>query len=152
MSHKEILARVCTALAFSLSAPTLAHAMQQSISSAGVPYVSGGGTEDERQFLKHMQTHYSAWLITRNRATGSALAGAHLRIIDTKTRRIVFDRTLDDPWLLLALPEGRFQIEALFDGQIQRWVVVSHPSDAVPEPLYLDLLAQRRTTDPWGIG
>jgi hypothetical protein len=85
MSHKEILARVCTALAFSLSAPTLAHAMQQSISSAGVPYVSGGGTEDERQFLKHMQTHYSAWLITRNRATGSALAGAHLRIIDTKT-------------------------------------------------------------------
>ena len=58
-----------------------------------------------------------------------------------KARQVVFDRTLAYPWLLLDLPEGRYQIEATFAGRIQRWAVVSHRADAIPHDLYLDVLA-----------
>jgi len=141
MRLTRILALTGMGLGISLSGSRLAHAMQQSISSGGVLYLIGGSSEDERHFLEHIHTRYSAWLITRDRATGRALAGVHLRVIDSYTRRVLFDRTMDDPWLLLDLPEGRFQIEAVLAAQMRRWVAVSHPTEAEPHALYLNVLA-----------
>lgn len=141
MKRTAIPTLIGAAFVIMTSTPLMSVAMEQNVTSAGVPYLSGGTNADERRFLARMHSRYSAWLIMRVSTTGAELRGAHLRVIDEKARKVVFDRTLADAWLLLDLPEGRYQIEATFAGRIQRWAVVSHPADAIPHDLYLDVLA-----------
>jgi hypothetical protein len=121
--------------------PTHALALEQGVTGAGVAYLSGGVDAGEQRFLEDMRAHYSVWLIARSKGSGRALDGVRVRVIDARDRRLVFDRTLDAPWLLLDLPSGRYQVEASFGGEVQRWSIAPQHGDALPHALYLDVAA-----------
>lgn len=133
------MAAAAAALAAAV-APT-AQAMQLGVSAQGVPYLSGGAEPDGRQILEQLRSRYGVWLITRNRETDQPLSGVHVRVIDDHARQVVFDQTLNGPWLLLSLPAGAYRIEARFDGELRRWTVQAHGDDAQPQVLYFDALA-----------
>jgi len=52
------------------------------------------------------------WLTTAARRSGAYLAGAQVRIVDAASRAPVLVVTMDGPWLLASLPDGRYEVEA----------------------------------------
>lgn len=133
------IAGVALVLVLTLPGHAQGHAVQWAVTPAGVPYLVGGSDRPERDELDALHTRYSVWLVTRDRESGDALGGVHLRIIDS-THHSVFDSRLDAPSLLIDLPAGRYQVEARYLGRLQRWAVASHPGDAVPRSIYCSVL------------
>jgi hypothetical protein len=138
-------ARATRALSASLclALPLLAPArdIHAGVSPSGAPYLTGGADAAQRELLEGLRSRYSLWLVTRDRVGGAALTGVHLRIIDAR-RQLVFDHRLRNPWLLIDLPAGRFEVESSYHGRLRRWTVESYPGDPWPCPLYERVLAR----------
>jgi hypothetical protein len=95
----------------------VAQALENGVSSAGYPFMSGGIGESEQQAMGEAKPRFNLWVLTATRRTGAYLAGVHVRLTD-KSGHLVFDRPLDGPQLLLALPAGNYALEAEFrDGE-----------------------------------
>ena len=78
--------------------------------------VSGGVSDGELQSLYAKREQFSLWVITAAKKSGAYLADVRLKVSDSK-QRVVFDRKLDGPWLLIDLPLGRYQMEAIYEGE-----------------------------------
>jgi hypothetical protein len=98
----------------------------QAAQPAGVPaeveVVSGGVGESDQQALREQQGRFSFWLMTATQGTGEYLSGVHVTVTDLRSKQTVVEHTMDGPWLLAALPPGRYAVEAVYRS-----------SDAVPE-------------------
>lgn len=91
-----------------------AHAAQVEGAPAEVEVVSGGVGESDQQALRDQQGRFSFWLITAAQGTGEYLSGVHVSVTDLQSKQTVVEHTMDGPWLLAALPPGRYAIEAVY--------------------------------------
>lgn len=79
-----------------------------------VEVVSGGVGESEQQALRDQQGRFSFWLITAAQGTGEYLSGVRVTVVDLRNKQTVVDETMEGPWLLAALPPGRYAVEAVY--------------------------------------
>jgi hypothetical protein len=92
--------------------------------SGEITYLSGGITSDEADELRLASRGYSlAAQFARRGSEGGVqndfAADVHVRILD-KGGRVLLDAPGQGPIFLAQLPEGRYTIEAEFDGQTKR--------------------------------
>jgi hypothetical protein len=96
-----------------------AAALERGRTADGASYVAGGVGFAERDELAAVRNDYSLRLVAAARGSGAFLADVKVRIADAHGR-IVFDRTVDGPELLIDLPPGRYAVEASAASQTQR--------------------------------
>lgn len=78
----------------------------------GIGYLSGGITVDDRKTMHAERAGYSLWVATVAKRSGAYLSDVRLRITRSGDKQPVMERTMDGPWLLMALPAGRYDIVA----------------------------------------
>jgi hypothetical protein len=78
----------------------------------GVAFLSGGVTVDDRKTMHAERAGYSLWVATVAKRSGAYLSDVHVRITRAGDKVPVMERTMDGPWMLLALPAGRYEIVA----------------------------------------
>ncbi|HUL65107.1 MAG TPA: carboxypeptidase-like regulatory domain-containing protein [Burkholderiaceae bacterium] len=83
------------------------------------PFVSGGTTSEEVADLRTKQPFFSISLLTAARGSGAYLAGVHVRIVDAQGT-LVLDTDMDGPFLLVDLTPGKYQLEAVNEGETQK--------------------------------
>ena len=79
---------------------------------AGLAYLSGGTTVEDRVTMYAERARFSLWVATVAKGSGAYLSDARLRIVNLNDKGVAFDRTMDGPWFFLALPAGRYEITA----------------------------------------
>lgn len=124
----SLLATLCLA-----AMPMVAQALQVGTTPSGVHYASGGVGHTERQALLAQRQDYSLWLTTAAKRSGAYLANVEVRIVYADSGRLVLQRTMDGPWMFAALPPGRYEVRAAYQGggqaQTRRGVTQIHPGD-----------------------
>jgi hypothetical protein len=83
------------------------------------PFVSGGTTSEEVADLRTKQPFFSISLLTAARGSGAYLASVHVRIVDGQGT-LVLDTDMDGPFLLVDLAPGKYQLEAVNEGETQK--------------------------------
>jgi hypothetical protein len=114
-----------------------AQALQVGKTPQGASFVSGGISHEELRVLHARREAYSLWVITAASKSGSYLSDVLLTIRDGK-RKVVFNRRLDGPWLMIDLPLGRYEVEAALDGQAQQRTTTIHRGDHHQVFFYFD--------------
>jgi hypothetical protein len=84
----------------------------------GIPYVSGGIGEGEREAMRPMSADYNLWLWFATKDTGANLADVQVTVQD-KNQTPVLDVVSDGPWLMARLPAGTYKVKATSDGATQ---------------------------------
>lgn len=100
----------CLLLAPLGSAQAAAHQTQ----TAEIECISGGVGKSERDALQKQPEQYSFWLITAAKKTGAYLSGAWVTVHDSKDQSLLVSCNMDGPWLYLALPVGRYEVETVY--------------------------------------
>lgn len=67
---------------------------------------SGGSTYEELVDMHRQRKKFSLWVVTAALKSGAHMADVKVTVRDAQ-KRVVFDDTLDGPWLFLQLPQGR---------------------------------------------
>jgi hypothetical protein len=84
----------------------------------GIPYVTGGVGQDERDALKAMESQFN--LALQFSAQGGAfLSGVRVEILD-RSGRTVLDAVTEGPFFYAALPPGTYSVTASVEGQSTR--------------------------------
>lgn len=83
----------------------------------GFAFVSGGISVDDRQAMHAERKRYTLWVATVAKPSGAYLADAWLKIVDAKDKRPLVERSLEGPWYMIALPPGRYQVQASFRAE-----------------------------------
>jgi hypothetical protein len=78
----------------------------------GTAFLSGGVTVDDRKTMHAERAEYTLWVATVAKRSGAYLSDVRLRITRAGDKAPVIERTMDGPWLLAALPAGRYEIVA----------------------------------------
>ena len=101
-------------------------AVTSGISIEGLRYESGGVSDEELAQMRQQFGEFSFWLTTAAKGSGAYLADIQVRITDLSDNRLVLSHKMDGPWLLVALPPGRYLVDALkwtgsaADAEVQR--------------------------------
>ena len=111
------VARIAILLAFGLG-PAGAAAIPQSYNYHGVPLLTGGVTEEERDLMRTEVGQYNLWLAFPEQDTGNYVTGVKVSVVDDKGNAVV-DTVADGPWLLARIPPGRYTVRTS-DGQEQQ--------------------------------
>ena len=53
---------------------------------------------------------YGLWVATVAKPSGAYLADVDLRITRIKPKAVVLERRMEGPWLMVALPEGQYEV------------------------------------------
>jgi hypothetical protein len=85
-------------------------------SDAGVSFVSGGVTIDDRKTMRAERASYNLWIATVAKRSGAYLSDIRLNVVRAGDKTPVLTRTMDGPWLLASLPPGRYDIVATMPG------------------------------------
>lgn len=136
----SLLAAACAALALGVGA-----AVTTGTSPAGWPYVEGGGdAQDEAQLLVHRAQHNLLVMVADRAAPDQAVQGARLRITRSDApataaaQRPGYDRALTGAWLLVELPGGRYDVDLLHHGRLQRQPLLMGPGERPAMVFYVD--------------
>ena len=101
-----------------VSAPETARATKSGSTDAGIAFVTGGVSEDQRTQMRSERRGYSYWLSTAARGSGAYLADVQVRITEAVGGKLVLEVNMDGPWLFVALPQGRYAVQATYaDGR-----------------------------------
>lgn len=89
--------------------------------SQGISYISGGVGEGESQAIL---TESKQWpllleLSQLENGRGVWIFGAKIKVLNTKNQ-VIFDAQADGPYMLINLTAGQYQIEASYQGSIQK--------------------------------
>lgn len=114
---KSILLMAALAVAM---APALA--LERGTTDLGQAFVSGGVGAAERGTLDLERSGYDLEVLTAAGRSGNYLADVHIRITDSQSKQVL-DTLMDGPWLLIDLPAGRYQVEAVRGNRVQRHFV-----------------------------
>lgn len=120
-----------------LAAGAAAWAMQTGITAQGRPYVSGGATHEELMALHERRENFNLWVVTAAMKSGAHLAEVRVTIRDAK-KQTVLDESLDGPWLFINLPLGRYEVQASYNGVVQRRATTIHRGDHHQVFFYFD--------------
>jgi len=121
-----------------LASSTAAFALQEGTTPSGSRYVSGGVSDRELADMQARRGQFSLWIVTAARKSGAWLSGVRVTVTDVR-HRVVFDGTLDGPWLMLDLPLGRYDVEARMPAEWQTRVTTIHPGDHHQAVFYFDV-------------
>ena len=83
----------------------------------GTAFLSGGVTVDDRKTMHAERADYSLWVATVAKRSGAYLSDVRLRITRAGDKQPALERTMDGPWLLAALPPGRYDIVATMPAE-----------------------------------
>lgn len=83
------------------------------------PFSSGGVTQEELADLRSKQPFYSVSLLTAARGSGAYLVSVRVRITDGQGT-LVLETEMDGPYLLVDLLPGKYEIEAVNEGETQK--------------------------------
>ncbi|MBL8306036.1 MAG: hypothetical protein JNM33_05030 [Rubrivivax sp.] len=83
----------------------------------GYAYLSGGVTVSDRRTMRDERNDYSLWVATVARPSGAFLSDALLTFTRAGSKQPFFARTMDGPWLMMALPPGRYEVKAVLPGE-----------------------------------
>ena len=81
---------------------------------SGLTILSGGSTVGDRVTMHAEKSAYSLWVATVARPSGAYLADAKLRIVNLGDKSVALERTMEGPWLMAALPAGKYEISATY--------------------------------------
>lgn len=84
----------------------------------GVAYITGGVGLEEREEIVRWESSFNVKIVTATQGAGAFIASVHVDI--HRGRELVFDRTMDGPWMLLRLPPGSYVVTANADGRLRR--------------------------------
>ncbi len=92
-------------------------ALPAETTQGSVRYVSGGVGEDSATAFKQAAAKYPLELLFAQKASPNDvyLAGVKVTVRD-RAGKVVLDAVADGPYLLAAMPAGRYQIEANHEG------------------------------------
>lgn len=132
--------------------PASALGTQSGTTDAGIAFMSGGVSEDQRTQMRSERRNYSYWLSTAARGGGAYLAEVKVRITEAAGGKLVLDVKMSGPWLFVALPQGRYAVQATYaDGrgdqaetQYASPHIIAGGHDLQPSMLYF------RTDEPLG--
>lgn len=110
-----MVARVGAALCASLA--VAAHALDRGV-DRGVAFISGGVGLEEREEMARWETSFNVKIVTATQGAGAFIASVHIDV--HRGQELVFDRTMDGPWMLLRLPPGQYAVTANADGRLRR--------------------------------
>ena len=82
--------------------------------SGGVALLLGGITVEDRVAMHAERQRFTLWVATVAKPSGAYLSDVKLRIVDAKDRSVVLDRAMPGPWLMAALPPGRYELAATY--------------------------------------
>lgn len=105
-------------VAGALLACAVSAAQSAQTSDGAIAYVTGAVSSEELQALAGEKGNYSVWITTAAQGSGAFLSDAQVRIIDPR-KNVVLDEKVIGPWLFVDLPAGLYQVEAMFEGQVQ---------------------------------
>jgi hypothetical protein len=94
--------------------PQPAAGLVRARTAGGFDLLSGGMTVDDRVTMHAERERYGLWVATVAKPSGAYLADAGLRIVQLKDNAVVLERKMEGPWLMVALPEGKYEINATF--------------------------------------
>lgn len=83
----------------------------------GYAYLSGGITVSDRRTMRDERNDYTLWVATVAKPSGAFLSDAQLSITKAGAKQPLFERIMDGPWLMLALPPGRYEVKAVLPGE-----------------------------------
>lgn len=83
----------------------------------GYAYLSGGVTVSDRRTMRDERNDYTLWVATVAKPSGAFLSDAQLSITKAGAKQPLFERIMDGPWLMLALPPGRYEVKAVLPGE-----------------------------------
>jgi hypothetical protein len=115
----------------------VAHALQSGTTPQGLAYVTGGVSQEELQSLRARRDDYDLWVITAASKSGAYLSDVLVTIRDA-SKRIVFNRRLEGPWLFIDLPLGSYEVEAALNGQAETRRTTIHQGDRHQAIFYFD--------------
>lgn len=81
---------------------------------AGLAILSGGITVGDRVTMHAERSNCRVWVATVAKPSGAYLADARLRIVNLGDKSVALERTMEGPWLLAALPAGKYEVSATF--------------------------------------
>lgn len=89
--------------------------------SQGISYISGGVGEGESEAIL---TESKQWpllleLSQLENGRGVWIFGAKIKVLNAKNQ-VIFDAQADGPYMLINLTAGQYQIEASYQGSIQK--------------------------------
>jgi hypothetical protein len=89
--------------------------------SQGISYISGGVGEEESQaiLMESKQWPLLLELSQLENGRGVWIFGAKIKVLNTKNQ-VIFDAQADGPYMLMNLTAGQYQIEASYQGSIQK--------------------------------
>ena len=99
------------------------------------PFMSGGVSQDELADLRSQQPFFSLSVLTAARGSGAHLAGVHVRIVDGSGNQVL-DTEMDGPYLLVDLLPGKYQLEAVNEGETQKRALTVRQGSAQRVVLY----------------
>lgn len=105
-----------------LAVSTTALAVLEGTTTQGTPFVSGGVTIEEQEDLSKRKGEYSLWVQTAAKGSGAYLAGARVRVSDTKGGPVL-ETEMDGPWLFARLSPGNYVVETTFEGKTEKRTV-----------------------------
>jgi hypothetical protein len=100
----------------------------------GIPSLSGGIGEEERETLRRLAREYNVQLIFAAKE-GHYVAEVHVTIADERGSTVL-EAVSEGPWLYTKLPAGTYTIMAQVNGQTQRRVVHVGQQHQTPPQFY----------------
>jgi hypothetical protein len=97
-------------------------AMTDGRTSQDRPFMSGGVSQDELADLRTQQPFFSVSVLTAAKGSGAHLAGVKVKITDA-TGKAVLETEMDGPYLLVDLLPGKYELEAVNEGETQKRVL-----------------------------
>jgi glucose/arabinose dehydrogenase len=128
--------RCLIALLVALCGPALA--LQEGITPAGHRYATGGVSAAEQAQLRARPREFTLWVVTVARRSGAWLSDVQVTVSDAR-HQVVFDGSLDGPWLLLDLPDGRYDVQARLGSQWQTRATLVHAGQRQQEVFRFDV-------------
>ena len=124
MQHRIVTVVGLTVLLFGLGSLGLTANMPTSFQAKayqGIPYVSGGVGEEERDLLQPLGREYNVKLIFAAKE-GNYFAEIAIAIVDSRGRKVL-DAVSEGPWFYTQLPPGTYSVMAQVGGRTQQRTV-----------------------------
>ncbi len=124
-----------------------AAAMDRGTTESGRPYISGGVDAEEIATLNSVKSQYALSILTAAKGSGAYLADVHVRITDAQAREVL-NAVMDGPFLLVDLPAGRYQVEAVLGDKVHKNSVTVGAGGSRQTAFYFDTHDEVEAANP----
>ena len=112
-----VLTRIAIALFLAMCFALPALALDRGV-DRDIAFMTGGVGLEEREEIARWEHAFNVKIVTATRQSGAYVANVHIDV--HRGEKLVFDRTLDGPWMLLKLTPGQYVLTANASGVLRR--------------------------------